>query len=81
MGLPLCGPCCQCRLNGKDGHVPADDDTCSVCGHEACQDCAKEPATEQEICTCDTPCCEVDIGVGIMDCGSYHCPTHGGTHE
>lgn len=31
MGLPLCRSCEQCG-EGK-GHVPADDDTCTVCGH------------------------------------------------
>ena len=29
-------------------------------------------------CTCDTPCCEVDVGVGIINCGSQHCAIHGG---
>jgi len=27
MGLPLCYPCAKCQ-----GHVPADDTVCSVCG-------------------------------------------------
>lgn len=29
------------------------------------------------VCTCDNPCCEVDIGIGYVDCGSQHCPEHG----
>lgn len=78
MGLPLCSPCCQCRASGKDGHIPADDAVCEDCGHEACADCWTLPAQSEPICTCDTPCCEVDVGVGHpMTCGSYHCPTHG----
>jgi hypothetical protein len=29
-------------------------------------------------CTCSTPCCEVDVGVGPwMTCGSQHCKVHG----
>lgn len=31
-------------------------------------------------CTCDSPCCSVDIGVGVIDCGSQHCPSHGKHH-
>lgn len=78
MGLPLCNPCCQCseKANATAGHIPADDNQCDDCGHEICEQCIKVPAQE-EICTCDTPCCEVDIGVGVMTCGSQHCPTHG----
>src|SRR2546423_730958 len=34
------------------------------CKHEDERDCA---------CTCRTPCCEVDVGVGIITCGSQHC--------
>lgn len=28
-------------------------------------------------CTCDNPCCEADIGVGVINCGSQHCRIHG----
>lgn len=28
-------------------------------------------------CTCATPCCEADVGVGVINCGSQHCPVHG----
>lgn len=28
-------------------------------------------------CTCATPCCRVDIGVGVQTCGSQHCWIHG----
>lgn len=77
MGLPLCSPCCKCREGGTDGHIAADDGACDDCGHEACKACANLPATEAEICTCDTPCCEADVGVGVITCGSQHCPTHG----
>lgn len=78
MGLPLCTSCCICSAKaGKTaGHIPADDNECDDCGHEACQQCSAVPA-QTEICTCATPCCEVDVGVGTMTCGSHHCPTHG----
>lgn len=77
MGLPLCSPCCNCRADGNDGHIPADNPTCDDCGHDACERCAEEPAQKDEICTCSTPCCEADVGVGIITCNSAHCPTHG----
>lgn len=82
MGLPLCTPCCNCRANGSDGHIPADDNLCDDCGHEACQACGLLPAQAEPICTCATPCCEVDVGIGyVMTCGSQHCPTHGNSSE
>jgi hypothetical protein len=32
MGLPLCRPCSACRKAGRgDGHIPADDVSCTVC--------------------------------------------------
>ena len=78
MGLPLCSPCCQCRANGTDGHIPADDTECEDCGHEACIQCGQLPAQAQPICTCDKPCCEVDVGLPVlMTCEYHHCPTHG----
>ena len=34
MGLPLCRECCACKNNDRGlGHVPADDDRCSICEH------------------------------------------------
>lgn len=81
MGLPLCSPCCQCRTKNQDGHIAADDGTCDDCEHESCKACWDLAPSEQEICTCSTPCCEADIGVGIITCESKHCPTHGITKE
>lgn len=77
MGLPLCNPCHVCRSNGKDGHIAADNDQCDDCEHIGCQECLELPVQEVEICTCNSPCCEADVGVGIITCGSQHCPTHG----
>lgn len=77
MGLPLCSPCCQCREAGAEGHIAADDGECDDCGHEQCEQCAGLPAQAEPICTCGTPCCEADVGIGVMTCGSQHCPTHG----
>ena len=31
---------------------------------------------EEYDCTCDNPCCEVDIGIGFVTCGAQHCPRH-----
>lgn len=33
MGLPLCYPCAKCQ-----GHVPADDTTCTDCGKDGRSD-------------------------------------------
>lgn len=81
MGMPLCSPCCQCRKDNRDGHLAADNPICDDCGHEGCSDCADLPAQTDPICTCGTPCCEVDVGVGIITCGSKHCPAHGEEEE
>lgn len=77
MGLPLCKRCCACAAQGKDGHIPADDPICDDCQHDLCEACLELPPQTAEICTCDTPCCEADVEVGIITCGGYHCPTHG----
>jgi len=35
MGLPLCRRCPDCTRSGRgDGHIPADDTACTVCGYE-----------------------------------------------
>lgn len=28
------------------------------------------------LCSCSEPCCEVDIGIGYVNCGAQHCPVH-----
>jgi len=33
MGLPLCRPCPRCQAGGRQGHVPADDCECTICGY------------------------------------------------
>lgn len=41
MGMPLCRECPRCRAEGREapapdrgfGHIPADDETCTVCGY------------------------------------------------
>ena len=77
MGLTLCSLCCVCYSEGQEGHIAADEGECDDCGHEQCGDCADVPAQVDPICTCDTPCCSADVGVGVVTCGSQHCPTHG----
>lgn len=32
-------------------------------------------------CTCDDPCCVVDVGVGFVTCASQHCRIHGADAE
>jgi hypothetical protein len=77
IGMPLCTICCKC----KKGHVPADDGSCDECGWTCDPDCYDEHGHIEHppliLCTCDRPCCEVDIGVGIMTCAGAHCPVHG----
>lgn len=77
LGMPLCNLCCACASLDKEGHIAADDQTCDDCGHLLCPACYDLPPQKASICTCDTPCCEVDVGVGIITCESHHCPTHG----
>lgn len=79
LGMPLCNVCCQCSAKALAGagHIAADDTQCDDCGHELCEKCVDAPAQSEPICTCSTPCCEVDVGVGIITCESAHCPTHG----
>lgn len=77
MGLPLCSPCCVCTGLGKVGHIAADDGQCDDCRHEQCHECSALPQQAAPICTCDTPCCEADVGIGVITCESRHCPTHG----
>lgn len=83
MGLPLCTGCCVCsaKAGATAGHIPADDDQCEDCGHQACTRCGGLPAQAEPICTCNTPCCEADVGIGIMTCGSQHCLTHGSNYD
>lgn len=79
MGLPLCNGCCKCskKQGTTAGHIAADDGFCDDCSHNLCKACLDLPSQTEEICTCDSPCCEADIGIGIITCGSQHCPTHG----
>lgn len=42
---------------------------------DACQDTVF--GARPELCTCDDPCCEADIGVGYINCGQQHCRIHG----
>jgi len=81
IGMPLCNLCCACAQLGKEGHIPADDSYCDDCRHTLCEDCVNLPAQKEPICTCNTPCCEVDVGVGIITCESKHCPTHGENND
>lgn len=48
------------------------------CTHEG--DCEENGDESNCICSCNNPCCIVDIGVGNIDCGSQHCRVHGGTY-
>lgn len=77
LGMPLCNLCCNCSANGMEGHIAADDGQCDDCGHALCKECVNLPPQKDKICTCNSPCCEADVGVGIITCGSQHCPTHG----
>lgn len=48
MGLPLCYPCSVCKETGRQGHVPADDTVCTICGTDATKltrrRCERSPA-------------------------------------
>lgn len=32
--------------------------------------------TNELLCSCANPCCEVDIGIGYVNCGAQHCVIH-----
>ena len=34
MGLPLCRVCKSCQKSKRNGHIPADDTFCTICGHD-----------------------------------------------
>lgn len=42
-----------------------------------CQQCQDKVFPRSAHCTCSEPCCEADVGVGIITCGGQHCPLHG----
>jgi len=46
-----------------------------------CNICQDKVFGFNQDCTCDNPCCEVDIGVGIMTCTSQHCRVHGEIYQ
>jgi hypothetical protein len=50
----------------------------TVCG--LCRTCqAAVFGEDRNRCTCDRPCCEADVGVGVITCGDQHCWVHGAT--
>lgn len=58
---------------GYDAETKREYGLSSLCG--TCQRRVFSPPEGDE-CTCDTPCCEADVGVGVVTCGSQHCPVH-----
>lgn len=47
MGLPLCRKCPKCQEEKRgDGHVPADDTVCTICGYDEMEDF--DPETLEE---------------------------------
>jgi hypothetical protein len=42
-----------------------------------CRSCQADFFEEdRDRCTCNSPCCEADVGVGIITCGGQHCWVH-----
>lgn len=67
-----CKPC-----QDKVFKDPDEDDECT---HEGdCSVFVFDPDKEDQlcICTCANPCCEVDVGVGVLTCAEKHCRVHG----
>lgn len=70
----MSGWCKQCQ--DKVFKDP-DEDEPDECEHEGkCEDLGDD-FEGFCLCTCNNPCCEVDVGVGILTCGSTHCRVHG----
>lgn len=43
-----------------------------------CDTCQDSVFGERPLeCTCAHPCCEADVGVGVITCGGQHCRIHG----
>jgi hypothetical protein len=53
----------------------AQSGMCNTCQDSIFDD--KSYSIDPNTCTCNSPCCEADVGVGIITCGSQHCPKHG----
>jgi hypothetical protein len=57
----------------------AQSGMCATCQDSIFDD--KSSEFDPTKCTCGQPCCEADVGVGIINCGSQHCPVHGGKDD
>jgi hypothetical protein len=82
---------CQDKFFNQDAETFSPDRELEACTHEGkCEDFRDLAAQGHKIygqdgeciCTCDNPCCEVDVGgddVGawILTCESQHCRVHG----
>jgi hypothetical protein len=53
----------------------AQSGMCNTCQDSIFDD--KSYSIDPNTCTCNSPCCEADVGVGIITCGEQHCPKHG----
>jgi hypothetical protein len=63
---------CQDRVFAE----PEEDDEPDECTHEGkCEDLGDD-FEGFCLCTCNSPCCEADVEVGIITCGSSHCRVH-----
>ena len=65
----------KCPIEVRCNWPNTTQDEYAVCG--LCWKCQRAAFDEPSECTCATPCCEADIGIGIINCGSQHCPIHG----
>ena len=72
------GRCLSCYTREQISMWPMDAQgeytACGLCWR--CQIDVFEQ--DKSKCTCDDPCCEADVGVGVITCGSQHCLVHGG---
>lgn len=55
----------------------AQSGMCATCQDSIFDDKSSEFDPNEPVCQCHAPCCEADVGVGVINCGSQHCPVHG----
>lgn len=55
----------------------AQSGMCATCQDSIFDDKSSEFDPNEPVCQCHAPCCVADVGVGVINCGSQHCPVHG----
>lgn len=69
---------CRTQYSGEQIGMWPNATQDEYCRSGLCRKCQAVAFGEDlTVCTCATPCCEVDVGVGVITCAGQHCPVHG----